>query len=343
VPDDNPLTPAKVALGRQLFFDRRLSRNDTISCAMCHVPEQGFANNEMATAVGIEGRTVRRNAPTIYNTAYLSRLFHDGRSNSLEEQAWGPMLAPNEMGNPSRTSLVEKLRRLDDYPKRFSEAFPERGLDADTIAMALASYERTLVSGGSDFDRYFYGNDRSALSDAAGRGLELFTGNAGCATCHPLSSGSSLFSDGGFHNTGVGVRAADHSGSGTLRVQAAPGVYLDVPRSIVADVSEAPHEDLGRYEVTADPADLHRYRTPTLRNVALTAPYMHDGSIATLRGVVEFYRAGGVQNPGLDPRVRPLALTDADISNLVAFLESLTGPDVDTLVADAFAAPVGDR
>jgi cytochrome c peroxidase len=349
VPERNPLTTEKVELGRRLFFDRRLSHNDTISCAMCHVPEQGFTSNEMATSVGVEGRTVRRNAPTIYNSAYFGRLFHDGRETSLEQQVWGPLLARNEMANPSIGALLEKLGRLDDYAARFAAAFPERGLSAETLGMALASYERTLVSGGSAFDRAIYGGEKEALSPSARRGMELFTGRAGCLGCHPMSGDSALFSDGGFHNTGVGYRAAmggaaEGAGStpSTQRVQAAPGVYLDVPRAIIAKVSERPANDLGRYEITRDPADRWRYRTPTLRNVALTAPYMHDGSLSTLRDVVSFYDSGGVANEGLDPLIRPLGLGPAEIDDLVAFLESLTGADVDVLVADAFAAPVGD-
>ena len=346
IPADNPLTRAKVALGRRLFFDRRLSHNDTVSCAMCHVPEQGFASNEMATAVGIEGRTVRRNAPTIYNTAYLGRLFHDGRETSLEQQVWGPLLARNEMGNPAIGSVLEKLRRLDDYAERFERSFPGRGITAETLGMALASYERTLVSGGSPFDHYYGGNDPDALDPAAQRGLALFVGPAGCVACHPMAADGALFTDDAFHNTGVGYRAAmapDETRRGTARVQAAPGVVLDVPRAIIAQVSERAQNDLGRYEVTGDPADRWRYRTPTLRNVALTAPYMHDGSLATLRDVVEFYDGGGVPNEGLDPRIRSLELSDAQVGELVAFLESLTGSDVEALVGDAFAAPVGDR
>jgi cytochrome c peroxidase len=343
VPADNPLTRDKIELGRRLFFDRRLSANDTISCAMCHVPEQGFTSNEMATAVGIEGRTVRRNAPTIYNAAYLRHLFHDGRADSLEAQIEGPLLARNEMGNPSMDAVVEKIRGIDGYAEQFDRAFPGRGLDATTVGMAIASYERTLVSGGSPVDRYLYAGDEQALTPAAKRGLALFRGRAGCAACHLVGPEHALFTDDAFHDTGIGARATAGPGTeGTRRVQAAPGVVLDVPRAIIARVSEAPAEDLGRAEITGEPADRHRYRTPSLRNVALTAPYMHDGSLATLRDVVELYRDGGVAHDGLDPRIRPLDLSDQDVADLVAFLESLTGSDVETLVADSFAAPVGD-
>jgi cytochrome c peroxidase len=341
-PADNPVTPAKVALGRKLFYDRRLSLNDTFSCAMCHVPEQGFTSNEMATAVGIEGRTVRRNAPTILNAAYFEHLFHDSRETRLEQQIWGPLLASNEMGNPSVGAVLEKIRGLDEYEALFGSAFPERGLAMETIGMAIASYERTLVSGDSPFDRWYYGGDADAVGADAKRGFALFSGKAGCSACHSVGPNFALFTDGDLHNTGVGYAASMRSEPRRQRVLVAPGEYLEVERAVVAQVSEPRPGDLGRYEITQNPDDRWRYRTPTLRNVALTAPYMHDGSLPTLRDVVAFYDRGGAPNPLLDPRIRPLGLSAAEIEDLVALLESLTGGDVGTLVADAFAAPVGD-
>ncbi len=342
VPADNPLTPEKVALGRKLFFDRRLSLNATLSCAMCHIPEQGFTNNQLATAVGIEGRTVRRNAPTIYNAAYHERLFHDGRETRLEQQIWGPLLARNEMGNPSIGFVVERIRETADYEGLFEAAFPERGLAMETIGMAFASYERTLVSGVSPFDRWYYGGDEAALGDAAKRGLRLFTGKAGCSACHSVRAEYGLFTDGALHNTGVGYAASMLAEPEERRVLVAPGRYLVLDREVVAQVSEPVPGDLGLYEITQDPSDRWKYKTPTLRNVALTPPYMHDGSLATLADVVVFYDRGGVHNELLDPRLRPLDLTPAERDDLVAVLESLTGADVEVLVADAFAAPLGD-
>jgi len=342
VPGDNPVTPEKVALGRRLFFERRLSGNGTFSCAMCHVPEQGFAHNETATAVGIEGRTVRRNAPTILNAAYVSRLFHDGRETRLEHQIWAPLLARNEMGNVSIGAVLETLRSVEGYPEAFEAAFPGRGIALETVGMAIASYERTLVSGGSPFDRWHFGGEEDAVGEGAARGFALFTGRAGCSGCHTLGAEEALFSDGSFHNTGVGFEAAMAEGGATQRVQVAPGRWLEVDRSLIASVSEPRPGDLGRYEVTGRPQDRWRYRTPGLRNVALTAPYMHDGSLATLREVVRFYARGGVPNPGLDPRIRPLELSEREVDDLVAFLRSLTGGDVAALVADAGAAPIGD-
>jgi cytochrome c peroxidase len=342
VPDDNPATEARLALGRKLFFDRRLSLNGTMSCAMCHVPEQGFANNELALAVGMEGRTVRRNAPTLYNVAYFKHLFHDGRENRLEQQVWLPTLAHNEMANPSVGEVLRKLGVLSDYRNLFEAAFDGRGPDMETVGAAIATYERALVSGNSPFDRWRYGGEQDALDASAKRGFALFTGKGGCVSCHLVGESTALFTDDDFHNTGIGWYASMQPGVTHRRVQLAPGVYQMVSTEIIADVSNPVEGDVGRYEITGDPADRWRYKTPTLRNVALTAPYMHDGSLQTLTDVVEFYNRGGQPNPGQDPRVHPLGLTATEVSDLVAFLESLTGDNVETLVADAFAAPIGD-
>lgn len=342
VPAANPLTAAKVALGRKLFYDRRLSLNGTMSCAMCHIPEQGFTSNELATAVGIEGRTVRRNAPTLLNAAYLARLFHDGREYSLEQQIWGPLLAHNEMGNPAVGTVVRKLEELTDYRGPFTAAFGGRGPSMETVGQALASYQRTLVSGDSPFDRWYYGGDGAALGEAAQRGFRLFTGKAGCAACHTIGTEHALLTDDALHNTGVGYAESMAGEPPSRKVTVAPGVVVDVPTAVVAAVSEPAPGDLGLYEVTQDPDDRWKYRTPTLRNVALTAPYMHDGSLPTLDAVVAFYDAGGVPNEVLDPLIRPLGLSTAERADLVAFLRSLTGGNLDILVADAFAAPVGD-
>lgn len=341
VPSDNRLAPAKIRLGRRLFYDRRLSHNNTISCAMCHVPEQGFTSNELATAVGIEGRTVRRNAPTLYNVAYAGRLFHDARETSLEQQIWGPLLAHNEMGNPSVGSVIEKIAGLPDYREQFQQAF-RRGPSMETVGMALASYERTLISGNSPFDRWYYGRKKNAMTAGAIRGFKLFTGRGQCAACHLIGGEYALFTDGKLHNTGVGYRASMHREPVVRRVLVAPGTYLDVDTAAIQDSSEPKPADLGLYEITGDPGDGWKYKTPTLRNVALTAPYMHDGSLATLENVVRFYNRGGIRNNLLDPLIKPLGLSDGDINDLSEFLRALTGDNVDAILADAFAAPVGN-
>ena len=342
VPDDNPLTRERVELGRTLFFDRRLSLNDTFSCAMCHIPEQGFTSNEMATAVGFEGRGVRRNSPSLYNVAYLRRLFHDGREDALEQQVWGPLLARNEMANPSVGMVLRKLRQIPDYAGRFEAAFDGRGPGMETLGQALAAYQRVLVSGDSPFDRWHFGGDEGALDASAKRGYALFAGKAGCVSCHSVGKEQALFTDQELHNTGMGYESSMGIRSPRQRVVLAPGVFVDVDRDIIDDVGEPPPADLGLYEITQNPNDRWKYRTPSLRNVALSAPYMHDGSLGTLEDVVRFYDRGGVPNPLLDPRIRPLGLSDQEVDDLVALLRSLTGGNVDTLVSDAFAAPVGD-
>ncbi|MCU7861159.1 MAG: photosynthetic protein synthase I, partial [Candidatus Thiodiazotropha sp. (ex Lucinoma kastoroae)] len=342
IPVDNPVTREKIALGRKLFFDRRLSLNDTFSCAMCHVPEQGFTSNELSMAVGIEGRSVRRNSPTIYNTAYASLLFHDGREDTLEQQAWGPLLAKNEMGNPSIGHVLNKIRGIPEYQGLFETAFDGRGVTMETLGMALASYERSLASANSNFDRWYYAKDTQALSSSAQRGFELFTGKGGCSACHTIGAEYALFTDNQLHNTGTGYRESMGIRPEKQQIVVAPGVTLEVERSVIDRVGEKPPTDVGRYEVTENPHDRWKYKTPSLRNVSLTAPYMHNGSLSTLLDVVEFYDQGGVPNELLDPQIRPLHLSQQEKRDLVSFIESLTGSNVDTIVADAFTAPIGD-
>lgn len=340
LPPDNPLTQARIELGRTLFMDRRLSHNNTLSCGMCHVPEQGFTSNELGTAVGLEGQTVRRNAPTVYNVAYVEQLFHDGREFSLENQVWGPLLAGNEMGNPSIGYVIEKIRVLPEYAGRFEQAFAGRGPDVLTVGQALAAYQRTLVSANSRFDRWRYGKEESALTAEEQAGFRLFSGKAGCSACHVVGEKHALLTDNRFHNTGIGY-AHSMGLPKTHRVQLAPGKFVDVEDRAL-DSFERPLADVGRYEVTLDPADSWAYRTPVLRNVALTGPYMHDGSIATLEEVVEFYDRGGIDNPQKDPLLKPLGLSPTEKQSLAAFLRSLTGDNVQKLAAEARAAQPTD-
>ena len=343
IPVNNPITPEKIALGRKLFYDRRLSINNTFSCAMCHIPEQGFTSNEMATAVGVEGRTVRRNSPTLYNVAYMQALFHDGRESTLENQIWGPFLAHNEMANPSVGYVIEKINSNADYNGLFEQAFGKPA-SIETIGMAIASYECTLNSANSPFDRWYFGKDKNALDAKAQHGLQLFTGKAGCSQCHIIDKEYALFTDNKLHNTGIGYADAMHKPAAkTQKIQVSPGVYVDVASDIINSVAEPKVNDLGRYEVTQNPQDRWHYKTPSLRNVSLTAPYMHNGSLTSLREVVEFYNRGGIPNENLDPLIKPLKLTDDEIAELTAFLEALTGDNVEELVGDAFAAPSSGR
>jgi cytochrome c peroxidase len=343
----NSLTREKISLGRKLFFDRRLSLNSTMSCAMCHVPNQGFTSNEIATAVGFEGRSVRRNSPSLYNIAYAKTLFHDAREDSLSQQVWAPFLARNEMANPSVGYVINKLKALPDYNGLFEKAFDaqKKAINIQTIGDALAAYQQTLISANSPFDRWHYGKQSPAqagISSEAVKGFELFKGKAGCITCHQVGKNSALFTNQGIHNTGLGYENSMGKKPKKQKVMLAPGVFVDVDQSIIDNVGEKPAADLGHYEISQDPKDRWKYKTPMLRNVALSAPYMHDGSFSTLQSVVEFYNQGGIENPGLDSLLRPLGLNDTEVSQIVAFLESLTGNNVGEINKDASAAPIGD-
>lgn len=282
-PADNPLTPAKVRLGRRLFFDPVLSGDRTVACATCHDPAHGFAGTA-AVAVGVGGRTGGRNAPTLLNVGYNAAFFWDGRAASLEDQALRPIADPREMAS-SPEDAVGRLKADPIYVAEFRETFGGE-VTADNLGRALASFERTLLAGDSPVDRFRSG-EVTALSTDARQGLWLFESRGGCWRCH---SGRN-FTDDKFHNTGVGWGAGD----------------------------------FGRFAVSRRDADRGGFKTPTLRNVARTAPYMHDGSLATLEEVVRYYGRGGNPNPHLDPDLKPLDLSDADHRCLVAFLEALTG------------------
>jgi cytochrome c peroxidase len=284
VPDDNPVTSARVALGLELFFDPILSADSTISCSSCHQPQRYFTTGRRVS-VGVYGRVGRRNVPTLVNVAYSHAFFWDGRVAELEEQVLRPIQDPLEM-DLELDELAMRLSARPDYRQAFRSAFPDGRIERANIARALASYLRTIRSGNSRFDRYLAG-DTSALWPQARRGLRLFFRRAGCGGCHV----GPLLTDQRFHNTGVSWGSPDR----------------------------------GRYEVTGREEDRGAFKPPTLRNVAHTAPYMHDGSIATLEEVIEFYDRGGTPNPRQDFRIRPLGLTDDEKSDLLAFLRSLTG------------------
>ena len=348
VPADNPITVDKIELGKKLFFDRRLSLNDTFSCAMCHIAEQGYTSNEMEKAVGFEGRTNRRNAPTLYNTAYLSKLFLDGRETSLENQVWAPLVGHNKMGMTSIGQVIDKVRGLGDYNGLFESAFDGQQANIMTIAQAISSYERVLVSGNSAFDRWYFAKQEDAISDEAKRGFDLFSGKANCIACHSVGEKTALFTDNKLHNTGLGFQVAMGREPESERMLIAPGVYLDVKTSVKNSFTTK-QGDTGYYEVTQDPDDRWKYRTSSLRNIALTAPYMHDGSMLDLDSVIAYYNQGGFPknesnfpNVTQSPIIKPLGLTDEESSDLIAFLKTLTGDNIEEVISDAFATPVGD-
>lgn len=286
VPDDNSMTPTGVALGRQLFFDPILSRDQSLACASCHKPERAFTDGR-TTSTGVFGRKGPRNVPTLINRAYGKFHFWDGRTTSLEQQVLQPIETAHEMGM-SVEETVERLRQQRTYRQGFEAAFGQ-AVDADNLARALASYVRTILSGNAPIDRYMNG-EQTALSEQARQGLRLFRGRANCTACHL----GPTFSDEHFHNTGI----AWHD-----------GVWLDV----------------GRFAITGEDHDRGAFKTPTLREVARTAPYMHDGSLATLEEVVAFYDRGGNVNPYVDEELRPLHLTEDEKAALLAFLRTLHG------------------
>ncbi len=295
IPADNPPTADAIALGRRLFYEPRLSADGSVSCASCHDPEFGFADPR-PVSIGVGGKQGKRNAPPAMNAAYNPTQFWDGRAPTLEEQAAGPIGNPVEMNH----SLEECIRKLNGdalYVASFDKAFGPGGVTLDRLKKAIASFERTLISADSPFDRYQFGGGKKALSAAAVRGLEIFKdkNRGNCAVCHTIGEKEALFTDGKFHNLGEGIGPT--------------GELLDV----------------GRFEETKLEADRGAFRTPTLRNIAQTAPYMHDGRLQTLKEVVDFYVGGGSSNPNLDKEIKELKLNGRERADLVEFLKSLTG------------------
>jgi cytochrome c peroxidase len=288
VPADNPLTKEKIELGRILFFDKRLSKNNTIACASCHLKEKGFTDGK-PVSTGIHGLKGGRSAPVSFNRVYSTLNFWDGRAATLEAQSVGPFTNPIEHGFSNYDEMNAKMMKIPGYRKLFKQVFGDENITTERVGMAIASFQRTVLSGNSAVDKFDIGGDENALSDSAKRGLELFRGKARCTRCH---SGFN-FSDEKFHNLGIGW-----------------------------DTNTV---DLGRYMLTNNAEDIGAFKTPTLREIARTAPYMHDGRFKTLEEVVNFYNQGGVKNPHLDNTIIPLELTDEEKQDLVAMLKSLNG------------------
>jgi cytochrome c peroxidase len=298
IPAANPLTAAKVALGEKLFLDPGLSTGRHVSCASCHQPDHFFVD-AVPLSKGMLGLDGSRNAGSVLNAAYAPHLLSDGRAKSLEDQVRYPVTNPLEM-NTTPGQVVSYVSSEPSYAPFFTQAFGDAAVTWERLTGALASFERTLLSGNSAFDRAMAG-DGAALPAQAQRGWELFRGRAGCIGCHAYSPQSPFFTDFSFHNTGVSWFPAAPE----------PSVRLT--------------PDLGRYWTTRDRKDIGAFRTPGLRNVARTAPYMHDGKMSTLGEVLDFYSRGPQKNPFLDPRIRPLGLTAEEKADLISFLEALTG------------------
>lgn len=304
----NAPTPQQVRLGRWLFYDTRLSGDGTISCATCHVPEHAFSE-PTPHSTGIHGQVGARKSPSFVNAAVTlyPNFFWDGRAASLEEQALGPIANPIEMG-ATHESMVSSIQKVGAYGPYFKEAFGSETITKERVAQAIAAYEKTRMSGNSPVDRWRLNKDEGAVSAQVKQGYELFFGKAGCNQCHLGNN----YTDSSFHNIGVGY-----------------------------DPKTRTFKDEGRSAITRDPAHLGAFKTPTIRDVAKHAPYMHDGSVATLRDVVELYNRGGDVNPNLDPKIRKLQLTPGEVDAVVAFMEALSGEGYMDRAPRAF--PSADR
>ena len=288
IPADNPLTNEKVELGRLLVFDKRLSQDNTIACMSCHLAKFAFTDGK-PVSTGIRGQKGGRSAPASFNRVFSTAQFWDGRAATLEDQSIGPFTNPIEHGFANYDVMLAKMMKIPGYRKLFMQAFGEDNITIDKVGKAIASFQRTNLSGNSPADRFDQGQEEGAISAAAQHGLILFREKARCTKCH---SGFN-FTDEKFHNLGIGW-----------------------------DDNKV---DLGRYMVTNNPEDIGAFKTPTLREIARSAPYTHDGRFKTLEEVVNFYNKGGVKNPHQDPLIIPLDLTDEEKRDLVAFLHTLNG------------------
>jgi cytochrome c peroxidase len=293
-PADNPYSPAKSELGRILYFDPRLSADNTVSCATCHSPQYAFTDGA-AVSTGIRGQKGGRSAPTVINRAYSLAQFWDGRAATLEEQAKGPIANPIEMDH-KHDACTSKIQAVAGYRGLFEKAFGTPEVTMDRMAQAIATFERTVLSGNSAYDRYKAGQ-KTAMTPSQIRGMKVFFDKAKCDGCHEGIN----FTSNSYHNIGVGM--------------------------------DKPNPDVGRYEVTKDPKDWGSFKTPTLRDIARSAPYMHDGSEKTLEDVVEFYDKGGKLNKNLDEKMKPLKLTVVEKKDLVEFMKALNGEGWQTIAA----------
>ncbi|VAX17606.1 Cytochrome c551 peroxidase [hydrothermal vent metagenome] len=310
VPENNPLTKAKIKLGKKLFFDDMLSGDGSMSCASCHDPDQGWTTHTRYSPA-YPTITERRNSPTLVNTAYGKVWIWDGRAGSLDKQALGPMKNPLHM-NQNPGLVVEEIRAIPEYVVLFKEAFDGK-ITPLNIGKALASFERTIISENSPFDKYALG-DKKALGPGATKGLELFKGKAGCIMCHNGPN----FTDNKFHN--LGVPEPDDFRSRGVQTS----LRFDLKRTKNSDWMNI-KSDIGRATITKDKNDTGKFKTPTLRHVMETRPYMHNGVFESIEEVLAFYNAGGGDHPNKSPLVRPLDLSDEELSQLKAFLASLTG------------------
>lgn len=311
-PKDNPTTPVKVELGKLLYFDPRLSGDGSVSCATCHDPNHGWAKKRIMSPAYPENKHFRH-SPTVLNVAFNTLMFWDGRVKTLEEQAQKPIASPFEM-NMNYDLLEERLKAIPKYRELFAKAFPEEEdpITIENVAKAIAAFERTIVCNDSPFDLYMRG-DKNAMDELQIKGMKLFIGKAGCVQCHNGPN----FTDNKFHVTGVPKHKVEDDAlvKATRNFVVRQNGFKDPDRF---------DRDLGRFFITKKEKDKGAFKTPTLRNVALTPPYMHNGVFRTLDEVIEFYNRGGGDVPNKDPRLKPLNLTEEEKEALKAFLEALT-------------------
>ena len=322
IPADNPQTPEKISLGQKLFFERRLSVDGTVSCSTCHDPQLAFTERK-PTSVGVKGRVGQRNAPTVLNALYNKTQFWDGRVNTLEEQAGLPIFNSHEMGQPNLDAAVAQIASVEEYQQAFQRVFghPPNGPD---LVRAIASYERTQLSFDSPFDHFIAG-DNNAIDASAKRGWELFNTQARCNKCHALTDTQrdvTVFTDNDFHNIGIGIirhNVVALAGQAEALIKSGDTAAID-RAAIQTDMSA-----LGRFLITRKEKDSASFKTPDIRNILVTGPYFHDGSQETLWDVLDHYNKGdGIHNPWLDEDMQPLALTESQIDDVVAFLATLT-------------------
>lgn len=319
IPAGNEPTPARIALGRKLYFEPRLSADGTVACATCHDSTRFFTDRRN-TSEGIGGKVGRRNAPTSMNAMLLEGQFWDSRVRTIEEQALLPIVNSIEMGHPDGKAAAAAIAGDAEYQKMFQEAYG-RDVNYEDIGRAIAAFERTLVFLDAPFDRWAHG-DKGAMSEEAKRGFVLFNGKGRCMTCHPINAANPTGSDFRFHNIGVSARHQNFVAlaARALAILAKDGSDATIDEMALGDDTS----ELGRFIVTRKEQDIGGFRTPQLRNVAVTAPYMHDGSMQTLWDVMDHYNRGGEANPYLDGGIEPLALTEQEIEDLVAFMVALT-------------------
>lgn len=321
IPPGREPTAQSVTLGEKLFNDKRLSVNDSVACGTCHDPTKGFADHRdnSPTSAGVQGQRGQRNAPTVLNAMFQASQFWDGRAPQLEDQAKLPILNPVEMAQKSPGDVVAKVASIPEYATAFKSLLG-RDFTYDDIAAAIADFERTQYSGNSPFDRFMAG-DPQAINESAKRGWALFQGKGRCSSCHASNGVSPLFSDQKFHNIGI---AAHKQNFPELARKALTILKTGDVKQIDELALQTEYSELGRFLVTKNPADIGAFKSQTLRNIGITAPYMHDGSLATLWDVMDHYNKGGVPNPFLDGGMQRLGLSEAEIDDMVAFLFTLT-------------------